>query len=124
MGTLLAAEQNQVLPKAVKMAESWAKLPRATLVAWKKHSAARLEEKVRSVAVIAKLEEKAEEEAEDLAAAPRAIALCSKVVTATAYPEGIVVVKMEDREAKNMFSDAFMDGDQRGLCSYRWDAGV
>ena len=115
VGTLLAAEQNQVLPKAVKMAESWAKLPRATLVAWKKHSAARLEETMRGVTDIAKLEkreekEQKEEAVENLADVPRAIALCSKVVTATAYPEGIVVVKMEDREAKNMFSDAFMDG--------------
>ena len=31
-------------------------------------------------------------------------------MSATAYPEGIVVVKMEDREARNMFSEAFMDG--------------
>jgi len=41
---------------------------------------------------------------------PRLIGLQSKVVTAMAYPEGIVVVKMEDREAKNMFSDALLEG--------------
>src|SRR5207244_9973368 len=33
-----------------------------------------------------------------------------KVITATAHSEGIVVVKMEDREAKNMFSEAFIEG--------------
>ncbi|MCU1245945.1 MAG: hypothetical protein JWN02_1855, partial [Acidobacteria bacterium] len=32
------------------------------------------------------------------------------VISVTAHPEGIVVVKMEDREARNMFSDAFVEG--------------
>ena len=41
---------------------------------------------------------------------PVAIPLQSTVVTATAHPDGIVVVKMEDREARNMFSDAFIAG--------------
>ena len=40
----------------------------------------------------------------------RVIPLQSKVVKVTADQEGIVVVKMEDREAKNMFSDAFIEG--------------
>ena len=41
---------------------------------------------------------------------PVPVALNSKVVTATAHPEGILVVKMEDREAKNMFSEAIVQG--------------
>jgi len=38
------------------------------------------------------------------------VALNSEVITATVHPEGILVVKMEDREAKNMFSDALIQG--------------
>ncbi|MBO0798972.1 MAG: enoyl-CoA hydratase/isomerase family protein, partial [Blastocatellia bacterium] len=41
---------------------------------------------------------------------PTHIALDSQAVTATAYQDGIVVVKMEDRKAKNMFSDALVAG--------------
>ncbi|HKO55117.1 MAG TPA: SDR family NAD(P)-dependent oxidoreductase, partial [Thermoanaerobaculia bacterium] len=53
---------------------------------------------------------RAEQAYEALAAAPTVIPLQSTVVTATAHPEGIVVVKLEDREAKNMFSDALVAG--------------
>ncbi|MBQ0741241.1 hypothetical protein J9332_43925, partial [Aquimarina celericrescens] len=41
---------------------------------------------------------------------PTAIALHTKVIQATLYPEGILEVKMEDRDAKNMFSTAFLEG--------------
>jgi acyl transferase domain-containing protein/acyl carrier protein/NADP-dependent 3-hydroxy acid dehydrogenase YdfG len=108
MGALMVAEPDQVLPAALRVAESWARLPRTALAVWKKHSAAVLHEKVRSIPVVAEWE--SEDETHEQLAAPTAIGLQSKVVTATAYPEGIVVVKMEDREAKNMFSDAFNDG--------------
>jgi acyl transferase domain-containing protein/enoyl-CoA hydratase/carnithine racemase/acyl carrier protein len=43
-------------------------------------------------------------------AAVAAVPLQSKVVTATAHPNGVVVVKMEDRAARNMFSDALREG--------------
>src|SRR6185436_1882613 len=36
--------------------------------------------------------------------------LRSSAVTVTAHPGGIVVVTMEDRQAKNMFSDALVEG--------------
>ncbi|HET8773435.1 MAG TPA: SDR family NAD(P)-dependent oxidoreductase, partial [Thermoanaerobaculia bacterium] len=41
---------------------------------------------------------------------PGPIALRSSVVTATAHPGGIVVVAMEDRQAKNMLSQAVTEG--------------
>ena len=41
---------------------------------------------------------------------PVRIPLRSVVVTVTAHPRGIVVVRMEDREAKNMFSEALREG--------------
>ncbi|HKO55065.1 MAG TPA: SDR family NAD(P)-dependent oxidoreductase, partial [Thermoanaerobaculia bacterium] len=51
-----------------------------------------------------------QDEAAQPLTAPAPIALRSTVVTATAHPDGIVVVKMEDREAKNMFSEALVEG--------------
>jgi len=84
-------------------------MPRATLASWKKHTATKIHEKIHSLPVTAGWEQK-DETPEPLIAAPTRIPLHSQVVTATAYPGGIVVVKMEDREAKNMFSDDLMDG--------------
>src|SRR6266545_3810540 len=109
VGALIVTERDQALPMAVQVAASWAKLPRATLAAWKKHTATTLQEKIRNLQAADGRQRKDEalEPAPD-AAAP--IALHSKVVTATGRPDGVVVVKMEDREAKNMFSDALIEG--------------
>jgi polyketide synthase PksM len=107
-GALQVTEQDQVLDRAVRLAESWAKLPGAVLAAWKKHSATVLEEKIGRLGAMTECEQ--EEEARGLPAAPTPIVLQSKVVTATAHPEGIAVVRMEDRQAKNMFSEAFREG--------------
>ena len=40
----------------------------------------------------------------------QAIPLASSVIHARAYPDGVVLVTMEDRDAKNMFSDDFLAG--------------
>ena len=109
VGTVLVAESDQVLAAGIRVAESWAKMPRTTLAAWKKQTAATLEEQHRSLPAVAQREEQ-EQTSELLIIEPTHIALRSKVVTVRAHPEGIVVVKMEDREAKNMFSEAFMEG--------------
>src|SRR6266508_1765833 len=114
VGALIVAEQDQVLPAALKVAEYWAKLPRGVLAAWKKQTATTLREKIRNLPAAVGWDEKGgvpEPPPEPQIAAPTPIALQSKVVTATAHPEGIVVVKMEDREAKNMFSDALVTGE-------------
>ena len=102
-GTSIVAEQDQVVPAALKVAESWSKLPRATLTSWKKQTAAMLP----SIPAAAP---QTDDESEALPAIPTPIALRSTVVKATAHPEGIVVVRLEDRDAKNMFSEAFMAG--------------
>jgi acyl transferase domain-containing protein/enoyl-CoA hydratase/carnithine racemase/acyl carrier protein len=113
VGALIVAEQDQVLLAALKVAESWAKLPRRVLAAWKKHTATTIQEKIRSLPAAVEWEQKdgvPEPPPESQGAAPTPIALHSKVVTATGRPDGVVVVKMEDREAKNMFSDALIEG--------------
>src|ERR1041385_7657692 len=103
----MVAAQEQVLSEAVEVAASWAKLPRATLASWKRQTAMTLQARSRSAPAGW---EQDDQRAEALPAVPVPILLESKVVTATAHPDGIVVVKMEDREAKNMFSDAFVEG--------------
>src|SRR5206468_414879 len=49
VGALIVAERDQVLPAALKVAESWAELPHATLSAWKKQTAATLQERIRNL---------------------------------------------------------------------------
>jgi enoyl-CoA hydratase/carnithine racemase len=105
-GALIVAERDQALSTAVQVARSWARLPRATLLAWKKQTAARLREKIRGLPAV----EPQDETSAPPLSAPATIPLRSKVVTVTAHPGGVVVVKMEDREAKNMFSEALLEG--------------
>ncbi|HXH41922.1 MAG TPA: SDR family NAD(P)-dependent oxidoreductase [Thermoanaerobaculia bacterium] len=105
VGALSVAEHDQVLPAAVRLAESWARMPRATLAAWKKQTVTTLREKVHNLPSAA---EWAKDDRLFVASEP--VALQSQVVTVTVHPQGIVVVKMADQKAKNMFSDALVDG--------------
>ncbi|HYK03298.1 MAG TPA: SDR family NAD(P)-dependent oxidoreductase [Thermoanaerobaculia bacterium] len=100
VGTLLVTERERVLPTAIELAEHWATLPPAVLASWKSHSASTLPTG----------SEQNDETPEPAIAAPAPILLQSHAVTATAHPGGIVVVKMEDRDAKNMFSEALIAG--------------
>ncbi|HEX6160254.1 MAG TPA: SDR family NAD(P)-dependent oxidoreductase, partial [Thermoanaerobaculia bacterium] len=97
---LNVVEQDEVRSTAIAIAAGWVKLPRPALAAWKQRNAATLN-------VILSTSQESDD-AQPLTTP--AIALRSKVVTATAQPDGIVVVKMEDRDAKNMFSEALVDG--------------
>ncbi|HEU4887433.1 MAG TPA: SDR family NAD(P)-dependent oxidoreductase [Thermoanaerobaculia bacterium] len=102
VGALIAVEQDQVLPAAMNMAKGLARLPRATLAAWRKHAATALRQGIRSVALT--------ETTESTSVTSGPIALQSRVVSATAHPDGIVVIEMADRDAKNMFSVALVEG--------------
>jgi acyl transferase domain-containing protein/enoyl-CoA hydratase/carnithine racemase/acyl carrier protein len=110
-GTTIVAEPDDVLSTAVALAESCARLPRATLASWRARSAAVGGEIVRDVQAEwpAGWDEPADA-SEPAPAASTPVALRSGVVTATARPGGIVVVRMEDRDAKNMFSEALTEG--------------
>jgi polyketide synthase PksN len=105
-GSLSVAEHDHVLSAAQHLAASWAKLPRATLAAWKKHNVATLLSRIHRLPAGAV----SQQTDETPVAAPTSIPLQSGVINATAHPDGIVVVRMEDREAKNMFSDALVNG--------------
>jgi acyl transferase domain-containing protein/enoyl-CoA hydratase/carnithine racemase/acyl carrier protein len=92
---LRATDAGHVLPEAFALAESWAKLPRPVVAEWRRRAATR------------DLEPGPESE---LAVVPGVLPLRSSVVTATVDADGVVVVKLEDRQAKNMFSGAFIEG--------------
>jgi acyl transferase domain-containing protein/enoyl-CoA hydratase/carnithine racemase/acyl carrier protein/SAM-dependent methyltransferase len=103
----LTAEPGRVVSAAVQLAASLAGLPRTMLPEWKQSTAATLQE---ATAGLPAGWDRDGQTTDLLPAAPAPVSLRSRVITATAHPEGIVVVKMEDRGAKNMFSDAFMEG--------------
>jgi acyl transferase domain-containing protein/enoyl-CoA hydratase/carnithine racemase/NAD(P)-dependent dehydrogenase (short-subunit alcohol dehydrogenase family)/acyl carrier protein len=107
IGAVVVAEQDHVFSAAVNVAASWATLPHAALRSWKNHTASALREKIGGLTNGSEEQDEASE-ASVTAAAP--VALHSSVVTATAHPGGVLVVKAADREAKNMFSDAFLGG--------------
>ncbi|UII31931.1 SDR family NAD(P)-dependent oxidoreductase [Fulvivirga ulvae] len=103
-GAITIAED--ALAEAIQLAGQWTKLSYEDVTSWKKERAA---------ATAKAIEQQPDwlESAEafgKLPAAPTAIDLKSQVIKATIHPEGIVEVKMEDREARNMFSPAFMEG--------------
>jgi len=104
VGALRAVERDHVMAAAIDIAAHWARLPRTTLASWKSHTATALQQKIQAVPTAWAQTD----ETPASLAAPVSIPLQSNVVTATAHPEGIVVVKMEDREAKNMFSEALV----------------
>ncbi len=107
VGNLMIAAQDQVLLTALQLAGSWARLPLDIIVSWKKEMVLSIRKKIKNLPAWLELKD---ENVKPLENKPVPVALNSKVVTATAHPEGILVVKMEDREAKNMFSEAIVQG--------------
>ncbi|RSZ60416.1 SDR family NAD(P)-dependent oxidoreductase [Massilia atriviolacea] len=89
----------RVLATALKIAEAVSAFPTAVLGAWKKRSAGFLQ--------AANPLDLTEKHATRPATALR---LASAVISATAHPDGVLEVRMADRDAKNMFSDAFSNG--------------
>jgi len=106
-GPISAAPQDQALSEALKLAASWAEWPASAVLAWKKRTALGIQEEIDRVP--AGLASKGVPEGKRIEVSTP-IALASKAVSATVHPEGIVEVTMQDRESKNMFSDAFIQG--------------
>lgn len=83
------------------------------LFARKKEVATKIQEEIANLPVWAEHFEQAEKFKPHLAIthdSPHMISLSSKVISASVYPEGILMVKMADKQAKNMFSDDFIEG--------------
>ncbi|MBO9699913.1 MAG: polyketide synthase dehydratase domain-containing protein [Sporocytophaga sp.] len=106
-GVTRASNNDDTLNAALQLGDYWGKYPLETLTRWKKENAIDIREKIKNLPAWS---EPKEVDSELLPASPFIISIKSKVISATAHPEGILVVKMEDREAKNMFSGAFIEG--------------
>jgi acyl transferase domain-containing protein/enoyl-CoA hydratase/carnithine racemase/acyl carrier protein/NAD(P)-dependent dehydrogenase (short-subunit alcohol dehydrogenase family)/SAM-dependent methyltransferase/ribosomal protein S18 acetylase RimI-like enzyme len=100
-------EKADVSAKAIELAGSWAALSLDEVKHWKRERAAAAR---KEIAQLPTWLNTGGEAGGSLPEAPAAIALKSKVIKATVHSEGIVEVRMEDREARNMFSGAFIEG--------------
>jgi len=111
MPRLRCTKSEQVLDKAIQLAEFLASRPLAQLNSWKQSKALNYQEKINRIPDWREqYEEISENPAFSRINSPTKISLDSRVIKATAHPEGILVIKMEDREAKNMFSKEFIQG--------------
>ncbi|MBG6133280.1 acyl transferase domain-containing protein/enoyl-CoA hydratase/carnithine racemase/acyl carrier protein, partial [Aquimarina sp. EL_43] len=95
------------ITEALDQAGYWSSLPIAVIRDWKKAQQTILRSKLDKLPIWIESEEVGSTSLPEVATE---IELRSEVIKATLHPEGIVEIKMEDREAKNMFSDAFMEG--------------
>ncbi|CAM4024821.1 SDR family NAD(P)-dependent oxidoreductase [Bordetella tumulicola] len=109
---LRMAEKAQVVVRAQELASHWTAWPRAALTGWKQAQAQRY------AALLAALPSFALHEHASAVVAPAThsaalahnIALASSVVSVQAYADGVVVVTLADRAAKNMFSPDLIAG--------------
>ncbi|UII31929.1 SDR family NAD(P)-dependent oxidoreductase [Fulvivirga ulvae] len=106
-GAVAISKTEEVLTRALALAGTWAGLSLASVTTWKKERAAALVKEISQLPGWPDVEEKP---SKALSESPVALDLKSEVIKATVHPEGVVEVKMEDREAKNMFSEAFIEG--------------
>ncbi|WP_108807996.1 SDR family NAD(P)-dependent oxidoreductase [Aquimarina spinulae] len=104
-GSLIVTDD--VFSEALNQASRWVKLPLETVRTWKKAQTSLLKKTIEELPVW--LEEQTKT-SELLPKTITDITLSTKVIKAKSYPKGIIEVTMEDREAKNMFSDAFIAG--------------
>jgi acyl transferase domain-containing protein/enoyl-CoA hydratase/carnithine racemase/NAD(P)-dependent dehydrogenase (short-subunit alcohol dehydrogenase family)/acyl carrier protein len=118
IGALAVVDGDQVMPQALRLAAFWDAWPRATVAAWKQAQTAHLQRLLEAMPEVLPEAQALEggcavandPSAPTAISAPSAIALDSTVVSVTAHPDGVVVVGMRDREAKNMFSEALVSG--------------
>ncbi|TQV86004.1 non-ribosomal peptide synthetase [Aliikangiella coralliicola] len=104
---LLVSKQGEVLSTALRLAEKWNQQSLENLKVWKKQAVAYIEAKFEQQPQWFEVKSS---KGKTLPDSPTTIQLASKVIAATVHPEGILEIKMEDREAKNMHSDAILDG--------------
>ncbi|MFZ5637099.1 MAG: polyketide synthase, partial [Pseudomonadota bacterium] len=102
------APSRDTLRQALALAARCAMLPESTLADWKTWRAQAIEARLASLPTPAGHEDAVADTT--AAGAPSRIALASTVVSATAWPDGVVLVEMADRDARNMFSDALRAG--------------
>jgi len=105
VNSIQVLEENTLLTAALDLAKVLSKLPTENLIAWKGHNAKIIQEKISQIADITFKEETTTSK-EKIGAIP----LQSSVVKATLLKGDILEVRFEDKESKNMFTDAFIAG--------------
>ena len=136
---LEVAEGEEVMERAEGMAKKWAEQSRSRVREWKKQSVEVIEERVRrmkeAVAGVRESglwegeQDRADREGEEARKGREekadigVIRLRSKVVRATGHEGGIVVVRMEDREGKNMFTEELVMGLREAFAEIEERAG-
>ena len=110
-GSLIVVKQKQALEKGLHIAELWLQSTLDTLVFWKKETGLFIQQKINNTSWLLEGEDHLLKlEADTDKTYPYDVSLNSKVVSATVYQDGVLVVSMEDRQAKNMFSEDFVKG--------------
>ena len=102
---LQVTDNDETFAAALKLAELWANWPASVLTSWKQYNAIGIQKKMNNLPVTGELETEFKPVADT-----SPVSLTSEVISATADPEGILIVRMEDREAKNMFTDELTEG--------------
>jgi len=109
--SLLTGEPGELLPQATSIAQSWSNLSRQSLSDWKKENSENIIARITKPSSWLNEEEQTENDTEEsFAGVSHDIPLKSNVISATVHQKNIVVIKMQDIDAKNMFSEAFVDG--------------
>ena len=103
VSALAVAEGAEVIPQALRWAGFWSAWSRETITAWKQARISRAEEVLKELPTWQDWEEKEAGESNP-------VELRSSAVTLTSHPDGVVVIGMHDREAKNLFSDSLISG--------------
>jgi acyl transferase domain-containing protein/enoyl-CoA hydratase/carnithine racemase/acyl carrier protein len=111
VGTVTVAEDGQALPAALRLAQYWASAPAEALVSWKKAVLPDTPPGANALSPWrdATTEESASE-SQVIGGGEEPIPLRSAVVTATALEGSILLVKMQDRQSKNLFSPELVAG--------------
>ncbi|MES2350366.1 MAG: SDR family NAD(P)-dependent oxidoreductase, partial [Pseudomonadota bacterium] len=104
IGAVTAPERDAVLPAAMALAGSMGRIGRSAMQAWRRGAA--------HTRLLPLSPEAGNDEADVGAVAAPAgpLLLASSVVSAVADADGVVLVRMEDRDARNMFSPALVAG--------------
>ena len=114
---IMVAQPEQLITLAINLATFWAQFPLDVLLTWKnqrgmqwQESRACVKNNFTETLHLTQALQQPESPSSATPEKPKSIPLASSVVSATAYPEGIVHIVMEDRDAKNMFSQALVQG--------------
>ncbi|NJM14566.1 MAG: hypothetical protein HC896_03545, partial [Bacteroidales bacterium] len=134
--TLQVAGDGQAMQAAQKIATFWAKLPSSVLIDWKQYTAKTIQDKINGLPEPNEtsgtqitdnqendimqvslgpekdkgLSKEPEEDFKPINDSAVPVLLNTNVISASAYEEGVLVIKMQDREAKNMFSHDLTQG--------------